>query len=154
MKKSIKKISVFILMFVLVACFGDDTIEGNNGNGYEFVPELIDVKIEDLEEVPGVDPFIERYPNSVRGQCIINAYCVYYAEATIDEVLDFYRNLASEKGQIFNYEIISEERPHWVTTYADPANPASDEFAFTLGEAENICVNCVKVILYAHDWPE
>lgn len=149
-----KKVLIFGLILLLTGCFGNNEEADFNDEQREEQNNVSQMTIDDVEEVAGVDPLIERYPGSVRGQCVINAFCIYYAEATVDEVLDFYQELAAVGGMPFNHEILPEEQPHWVNTYVDPADPASDEFAFTLGEADDVCIDCVKWVFYAHSWPE
>ncbi len=153
MNKFFKIFVTTIILLVMTGCLGN---EGTEDSGLENNNQTENgtTRIGDLENLPGVDPLIERYPNSVRSTCVAGSFCIYYAEATIQEVLDFYANIASENGNPFNHEVIPEDHPHWVNTYDDPANPRSGQFAFTLGEAENVCENCVEWVLYSVDWPE
>ena len=156
MKKFLKIFLTLVLTFVLTGCFNTESEENDvdDVNKVQDNNESRERTINDLEELAGIDPLVERFPNSVRTNCVVGVFCIYVAEATIEEVLDFYRDKATERGNPFNHEIVPEDQPHWVNTTEDMANPQPDQFSFTLGEDEDSCKNCVSWVLFSTEWPE
>ena len=156
MRKFLKILFLLGLVFSLTACFnGDEESNGNDNYNEEYNEneEEDGRSINDFQDVPGVEPLIDRFPGSIRSHCVEGVFCIYAAEATVEEVLEFYENIATERGNPFNHEVVPEDHPHWVNTSADVNNPNIDEFSFTLGESPSTCPNCVEWVLYSNEWP-
>ena len=156
--KKILLVTFLVISLTLLGCTSsqeENTNNNNNTNQEENTRDNNNARsIDNLEEFPGPDPLVERYPGSVRRNCVQGVFCIYVAEATTDEVLAFYQDLATQRGNPFNHEILPEDHPHWVNTSEDLAEQALDEFSFTLGESEESCQNCVEWVLYSLEWPE
>ena len=156
MKKYLILAVTLFLSLTLTGCFGDDNGEvvtpengeqTEQGNG-----ETSGRSISNLEEVDGTEAIYERFPGSVRTNHVEGTFSIFVAEATVEDVLDHYQNIANEIGVDWFYEQVPEEQPHWVTAYHDNTNPELGGFALTLGEEESTCDGCVSWVFYTRSW--
>ncbi len=151
-----KILGLMVLMLMLTGCFGEEDTGEANGEETFQEEQQNEAKQEEglnlFEDGPGVDPlYPDRFPGSVRTNHVQNSFVIYIAEASIEEVLEFYRSQAEERGNEFNYEELPEDHPYWFYGYED-YETRTGGFAGTLGYSED-CDNCVEWVLYAFEWP-
>lgn len=112
-----------ILALILFGCSGgspeaennDDSVDNNDKQQTEET-----TKITDFQDSPGKDPlYPERYPDSVRAHHVERSFTSYIAEATIEEVIQYYKDQAELRSLEFFYEEVPEDLPHWITISSD-----------------------------------
>ena len=154
MKRSFIILSLLLLL-TATGCFGSENKESvsqGKGEQTETTSDNNEISISSIEEVSGTESIYDRFLGSVRTNHVEGSFSIFVAEATIEDVLAHYQKIANEIGVDWFYEQLPEDQPHWVTAYVDNAKPEAGGFAFTLGEAEDICDGCVSWVFYTKSW--
>ncbi len=151
---------ICLALVLLTGCFGNDEEQKSESDAekVEQSDEKNDEQVEDrrntindIVEISGDDPlFPTRYPDSVRTNYVLNTFAIYVAEASVEDVVDFYRDEAERGGYQFIYEEVPEDHPYWMSATNDKYQ---EGFSLTLGETD-VCTNCVEWVLYAFEWAE
>lgn len=154
MKKFSKLALAFLIIFLVIGC-GSETKEEGDQNQTENEDQTQNEQriVLPTSDVPGDDPLsVPRYPGSIRTYYMGGTFVRYFAEAEIEEIVDFYRDFANEIGFDFLHEInIGEEQEHWL--HIENPNDSIYGYGVTLDLYENT-EGYVDWILYAPEWPE
>lgn len=131
--KVFKLLLLVLSVFLIAGCFSNDVELQDDTND---TPPTQDVQRDepDLpEDVDGTDPqFVERFPGSIREGYLEGAYVEYFAQASRDELLEFYQGLADDRGYVMEQDMDEEYSLYFVI---DPDNAfAEDAFGFFIRE--------------------
>ena len=134
-------------IFLIIGCV-NTVDESDNGKD---TTNNDDTQVEQ-QDWPGADPTnVERFPGSIRRNHVSGVFSIYIAEASIEEVIAFYREATEDLGYYFFYEVVPEDHPHWVTVFYNEENTVDVFLGFTLGEHEDLD-GYVEWVLYSSYW--
>ena len=135
--KIFKTVLVLFLIFILVGCGSTDEEEKTENKEQE-QEERWNLEGTDRPktDVEGEDPpHVQRYVGSIRYDYFENAYASYYAEATRENIVNFYEQLATERNQTLEYDLERNPNLYFVIDVEDSSKV--DSFGFIINKEED-----------------
>ncbi len=143
--KILKVTFILFLMFMIVGCSSttEEKETENQEQGYEQEETENQEQGWELEEtdrprtdVEGKDPqHVQRYESAIRYDYLEDSYVSYYAQATKQDLINFYQKLADERNQTLNYDLERDPNLFFVIDLEDSS--AQDSFGFTINKEED-----------------